>query len=152
MIIYLGGKNVLGQGWQAWNLAAFSTYLAYFGKLAVKSSHAASLFNAVQKAEVSWHRIKPLLNQEAAPAKQLAKSGDLQIKDLAFSWDQKSASIADNITLGQKEDLTLDQVLGDADLTPDLREMPNGADTEVGGPAFVRWASCPCCFSSGSLL
>ena len=205
LIIYLGGKNVLGQGWQAWNLAAFSTYLACFGKLAVKSSHAANLFNAVQKAEVSWHRIKPLLNQEAAPAKQVAKSGDLQIKDLAFSWDQKpllqkvnltakpgqivgitgpvacgkstlgriflekipyecsaslggqevkdlldkvvlcsyqghqpqlfSASIADNITLGQKEDLTLDQVLGDADLTPDLKEMPNGADTEVGDRA-----------------
>ncbi|MST80404.1 ABC transporter ATP-binding protein [Lactobacillus equicursoris] len=205
LIIYLGGKNVLGQGWQAWNLAAFSTYLACFGKLAVKSSHAANLFNAVQKAEVSWHRIKPLLNQEAAPAKQVAKSGDLQIKDLAFSWDQKpllqkvsltakpgqivgitgpvacgkstlgriflekipykgsaslggqevkdlldkvilcsyqghqpqlfSASIADNITLGQKGDLTLGQVLGDADLTPDLKEMPNGADTEVGDRA-----------------
>ncbi len=57
MILYEGGRNVLGSGMASWDIAAFSTYLACFLKLAVKSSHAAKLFNAVQKAQVSWQRI-----------------------------------------------------------------------------------------------
>lgn len=66
VILYEGGKNVLGSGTTVWDIAAFSTYLACFLKLAVKSSHAAKLFNAVQKAQVSWQRIRPQL-QERAP-------------------------------------------------------------------------------------
>lgn len=58
MILYFGGRNVLGLGWRSWSLAAFSTYLACFAKMATKSSHAANLFNAVQKAQVSWGRIR----------------------------------------------------------------------------------------------
>lgn len=61
-ILWLGGKNVLGQGWTVWSIAAFSSYLSCFTKLAVKSSHAAKLFNAVQKAQVSWRRICWLFN------------------------------------------------------------------------------------------
>ncbi len=58
-ILYFGGRNVLGAGWQAWNIAAFTIFLSCFIKLATKSSKAAKLFNAVQRAEVSWKRIKP---------------------------------------------------------------------------------------------
>lgn len=61
LILWFGGKNVLGVGWTAWNLAAFTTFLACFTKLAVKVSHAAKLFNAVQKAQVSWRRIQPMM-------------------------------------------------------------------------------------------
>ena len=60
-ILWFGAKNVLGTGWQAWDIAAFTTFLSCFTKLTVKSSKAAKLFNAVQKAEVSWKRIKPLM-------------------------------------------------------------------------------------------
>lgn len=60
-LIYFGGKNVLGIGWSAWNVAAFTTFFSCYKKLAVKSSKAAKLFNAVQKAKVSWGRIKPFL-------------------------------------------------------------------------------------------
>jgi ATP-binding cassette subfamily B multidrug efflux pump len=63
MILYFGSRNVVGTGWTAWNIAAFTTYLACFTKLAVKASHAAKLFNAVQKASVSWKRIKPLMKE-----------------------------------------------------------------------------------------
>lgn len=52
-IIYFGGRNVSGNGWTGWDIAAFTTFLSCFIKLAVKSSKAAKLFNAVQKAEVS---------------------------------------------------------------------------------------------------
>ena len=49
-ILYFGQKNVLGNGWKTWNIATFTTFLACFVKLSVKSSSAAKLFNAVHKA------------------------------------------------------------------------------------------------------
>ena len=52
-IIVHGGRNVMGTGWASWDIAAFSAYLACFARLAVKASHAAHLFNAVQKANGS---------------------------------------------------------------------------------------------------
>jgi ATP-binding cassette subfamily B protein len=65
LILWFGGKNVAGTGWTAWNLASFTTFLACFTKLAVKVSHAAKLFNAVQKAQVSWRRIQPMIRDYA---------------------------------------------------------------------------------------
>ena len=62
-ILWFGAKNVLGSGWSTWDIAAFTTFLSCFTKLVVKSSKVAKLFNSVQKAEVSWKRIKPLMKQ-----------------------------------------------------------------------------------------
>lgn len=59
-ILYFGIHRIEGG---LWNLAAFTTFLSCYTRLAVKSSHAAKLFNAVQKAEVSWARIQPLLGE-----------------------------------------------------------------------------------------
>ena len=88
MILYEGGRNVLGSGMASWDIAAFSTYLACFLKLAVKSSHAAKLFNAVQKAQVSWQRIRPQL-QESAPLpepQQPLPADVLTVQGLAFTY------------------------------------------------------------------
>ncbi len=63
-ILYFGGKNVLGVGWRAWDIAAFTTFISCFTKLSTKSSSAAKLFNAVHKAQISWKRIKPLMKVE----------------------------------------------------------------------------------------
>ena len=86
-ILYFGQKNVLGNGWKTWDIAAFTTFLACFVKLAVKSSSAAKLFNAVHKAQVSWKRIHPLLNpaqeQTDAPVQQ---AGNLEVKHLSFTY------------------------------------------------------------------
>lgn len=60
-ILWFGAKNVLGTGWRPWDIAAFTTFLSCFTKLTVKSSKVAKLFNSVQKAQVSWKRIKPLM-------------------------------------------------------------------------------------------
>ena len=57
-ILYLGGARVQSG---AWDIAAFTTFIACFAKLSVKSSKAAKLFNAVQQAQVSWGRIKGFL-------------------------------------------------------------------------------------------
>lgn len=86
-IFYFGSKNVLGYGWQPWDIAIFTTFLSCYTKLAVKSSKAGKLFNSVHKAQVSWKRIKPYMKQdnkeENAPE---ATSEILTIKDLVFSY------------------------------------------------------------------
>ena len=60
-ILLLGARNVMGTGWRAWDVAAFTTFLSCFTRLATKSSSAAKLFNAVHRAQVSWRRIRPLM-------------------------------------------------------------------------------------------
>ena len=86
-ILWFGGKNVLGTGWSAWNIAAFTTFLSCFTKLAVKSSKAAKLFNAVQKAEVSWKRIKPLMKQpEPLGELEVPDPDDVTIENLSFAY------------------------------------------------------------------
>ena len=67
-VLYMGGKNVIGTGWSSWNIAAFTTFLSCFAKMALKSSKAAKLFNSVQKAQVSWARIKPLMKDYVEPS------------------------------------------------------------------------------------
>lgn len=69
-IIYFGAKNVVGTGWSVWNIAAFTTFLSCFTKMATKSSKAAKLFNAVQKAKVSWKRIKPFMAEQQVEVTQ----------------------------------------------------------------------------------
>ena len=86
-ILWFGAKNVLGTGWSRWDIAAFTTFLSCFTKLVVKSSKVAKLFNAVQKAEVSWKRIKPLMKQpEQLEPLQVPQAADVTLKDLAFAY------------------------------------------------------------------
>ena len=65
MILYLGSRNIVGIGWTSWDVAAFTTFLSCYTKLSDKSSKSAKLFNAVQKAQVSWKRIHPYMEQAA---------------------------------------------------------------------------------------
>ena len=86
-ILYFGSRNVLGIGWKAWDVAVFTTFLACFSKLAVKSSSAAKLFNAVHKAQVSWKRIKPLMKEETYDDDvKLQSSGVLEVSDVSFAY------------------------------------------------------------------
>ena len=87
MIIWFGGKNVLGNGWTVWNVAAFSTFFSCYKKLAVKSSKAAKLFNAVQKARVSWGRIQPYLTSVPEQVEQpLLPQAPLAVSGLSFAY------------------------------------------------------------------
>ena len=86
-ILYFGGKNVLGSGWQAWDIAAFTTFLSCFVKMATKSSKTAKLFNSVQRAEVSWKRIKPLMKApEALPKLNIPGGEPLEVQDVSFAY------------------------------------------------------------------
>jgi ABC-type multidrug transport system fused ATPase/permease subunit len=88
IILYFGGKNMNGTGWTAWNIAAFTTFLACFAKLAAKASHAAKLFNSVQKAQVSWKRVKPLIREYTDNGSVTSPSslpcGELDVRDLGI--------------------------------------------------------------------
>lgn len=99
-ILYFGSKNVLGTGWKVWNVAAFTTFLSCYSKLAVKSSRAAKLFNAVHKAQVSWKRIKPLMMPMEEPKKVPEKKPQtLEIKNLSFAYPGKREIVNDvNLT------------------------------------------------------
>ena len=89
-ILWFGAKNVLGTGWSSWDIAAFTTFLSCFTKLVVKSSKVAKLFNAVQKAEVSWKRIRPLMKTpEQLDALQIPAAQDVTLKELTFSYGEE---------------------------------------------------------------
>lgn len=86
-ILYFGSKNVLGNGWRSWDVAAFTTFLTCFTKLSVKSSSAAKLFNAVHKAQVSWKRIKPLMKcVENDGESSVQKPEKLEVSHLGFAY------------------------------------------------------------------
>ena len=98
MIIWFGGRNVLGTGWLVWNIAAFSTFFACYRKLAVKSSKAAKLFNAVKKAEVSWKRIKPYLKEiQEEKRVEHTQAATLEVSGLTFAWPGQNPLFA-NVT------------------------------------------------------
>ena len=87
-ILWFGAKNVLGTGWRAWDIAAFTTFLSCFMKTAVKSSKAAKLFNAVQRAEVSWKRIKPMMKTpQALEPLAVPAAQRVEVSGLSFCYD-----------------------------------------------------------------
>jgi ATP-binding cassette subfamily B multidrug efflux pump len=90
IILYFGSRNVTGTGWTTWDIAAFTTYLACFTKLAVKTSHAAKLFNAVQKASVSWKRIQPLMKESVednfTPENIPVEPAELTFEDVSLGY------------------------------------------------------------------
>ena len=86
-ILWFGAKNVLGTGWSTWDIAAFTTFLSCFTKLTVKSSKVAKLFNSVQKAEVLWKRIKPLMKTpEALAPLSIPAPADVTLENLSFAY------------------------------------------------------------------
>ncbi|MDY5846658.1 MAG: ABC transporter ATP-binding protein [Bariatricus sp.] len=96
VIIWFGGKNVIGTGWRIWNVAAFSTFFACYRKLAVKSSKAAKLFNAIQKAQVSWRRIKPYMKEmEEKKEEKSMLPGALRVSDITYAWPGQNPLFTD---------------------------------------------------------
>ena len=101
-ILYFGAANVLGTGWKVWTAAIFTTFLSCFTKLSVKSSNAAKLFNAVHKAQVSWKRIKPLMNPVIENEKpEIRTVSQLSVQELTFAYPD-GENIFENISLAAK--------------------------------------------------
>ncbi len=101
-ILWFGAKNVLGTGWRAWDIAAFTTFLSCFVKMSTKSSKAAKLFNAVQRAEVSWKRIRPLMKtpEDLAPL-EIPSAQTLDVSQLSFGYEG-DAPVFENLSFTAK--------------------------------------------------
>lgn len=89
-IIYFGAKNVMQTGWTSWDIGAFATFLSCFGRMATKASKAAKLFNSVQKAQVSWVRIRPLMKPYVEENKKsktdFSKPAKLNAENITIKW------------------------------------------------------------------
>lgn len=102
VILWFGSKNVIGTGWRPWDVAAFTTYFACYRKLAAKASKSAKLFNSVQKAKVSWGRIKSYLQNLHAPDSLPALEGSLSVSGLSFAYPSAASGAASIATSGRK--------------------------------------------------
>ena len=101
-ILWFGAKNVLGTGWRAWDIAAFTTFLSCFVKMSTKSSKAAKLFNSVQRAEVSWKRIRPLMKTpEALAPLEIPSAQTLDVSQLSFGYEG-DAPVCENLSFTAK--------------------------------------------------
>ena len=139
-ILWFGAKNALGTGWSVWNIAAFTTFLSCFTKLVVKSSKAAKLFNAVQKAEVSWKRIKPLMEQpeELAPLR-IPEPAEVTLENLSFAYGGEPIFTGLSLTArpGDIIGITGPVACGKSTLgRVFLCEAPYGGSARFGGTEF----------------
>lgn len=89
-VFWFGQKNVLGSGWSSWDVGAFTTFLSCFLRLSTKSASAGKLFNAVQKAQVSWQRLKSVLPSEIQQQETVChgEPGELRVEDLRFGYGE----------------------------------------------------------------
>lgn len=139
-ILWFGAKNVLGTGWSVWDIAAFTTFLSCFTKLVVKSSKAAKLFNAVQKAEVSWTRIKPLMKQpeQLAPLR-IPEPAGVTLENLSFAYGGEPVFTGLSLTArpGDIIGITGPVACGKSTLgRVFLCEAPYGGSARFGGTEF----------------
>ena len=139
-ILWFGAKNVLGTGWRAWDIAAFTTFLSCFTKLVVKSSKVAKLFNSVQKAEVSWKRIKPLMkNPEQLDALNVPAAENVTLKDLSFAYGEEPVFTGLNLTAHPGEIIGVTGPVACGKSTFGrvfLCEAPYGGSARFGGKEF----------------
>lgn len=101
-IVLLGGKNVAAG---LWTVGDFSAYLTIFSALAVKASKAAKLFNSMQKAQVSWQRIKPYLaevKEESTSAAEPLQPATLCVKSMAFTYPAAENPTVQRISFSAK--------------------------------------------------
>ncbi len=87
-IIWFGGKNVLGTGWTVWDIGMFTTFVSCYTKFAQKVSMSARMFNHMQRALVSWRRIKPLFRDYVElprPEKGLSVES-IHVENVAVSY------------------------------------------------------------------
>lgn len=86
VIVMLGNKVYKGN----FTIGEFCAYISIFATMAAKASRIARLFNTIQKASVSWGRIKPYLQKYSQIDKslgQINKKTTLQAKNLCFKYN-----------------------------------------------------------------
>ncbi len=102
MIVFFGGKNVLGSGNVVWDIAAFTTFNLCYAKIADKVSKGAKTFNTIQKAYVSWNRILPFVENENSRKNKyydtIDKPNDIRFENVSFRYSESSNYIFKNLS------------------------------------------------------
>lgn len=155
-ILYFGAKNMLGTGWRAWDIAAFTTFLSCFLKMSTKSSKAAKLFNAVQRAEVSWKRIQPLMKTPTPLAPlTVPPAQEVALRELSFAYENGNP-IFEGLSLtaspGDIIGITGPVACGKSTLgRVFLCERPYGGFVSIGGRELSSLAPCEVAATIGYL-
>lgn len=85
-ILYYGAKNVMGSGYRLWDIASLTTFLSAYTKLALKASKVGKLFSSVEKAKVSWERIRPLMEEETSETEEkISPPLDVKMSNVSVS-------------------------------------------------------------------
>jgi len=114
IVIAFGGQKAISG---SWSVGQFSAYITIFVATAFKASKASTLFNSVQKSQISWKRIKPYLEgdipgeepdaesdvesaarSEAAPADSVAGAASLSVSNLSFRYAVAGGNIIEKIS------------------------------------------------------
>ena len=143
LILWLGGRNVMGIGWETWNIAAFAAYLSCFTRLAIKASHAAHLFNALQKADVSWRRIHPYLLLPGESSSPMLSPAPLEVRRVSFTYPGEETPVIKSLSFsaapGEIIGITGEMASGKSTLGRlFLEEMPHEGVITWGGKELGR--------------
>lgn len=100
-VIYFGGSRVIAG---TWSVGIFTAYISIFTSMALKASKAAKLFNSVQKAAVSWKRIKPYMEtyKEEEKLQPLTVVDEIKVEGLSFHYPD-GTEIIKNMSFTLKE-------------------------------------------------
>lgn len=98
IVLYFGGQRVISG---AWTVGMFATYMIIFVAQTTKASKAGKLFNAYQKASVSWHRIQPYLKPHQDKDdydRGLDQKACLVVADLSFTYPMSEQIVVSCVT------------------------------------------------------
>jgi ABC-type multidrug transport system fused ATPase/permease subunit len=102
--LYLGGIQVLDG---VWTIGSYNAYLTLFLALAAKVGKVSRLFNAFQKASVSFSRVKPFLHpyqsEDTTIHQRLERPVTLDVRDLSFSYPGSARPTCSRVTFFAKE-------------------------------------------------
>jgi len=98
-----GGNQVITG---TWSIGNFSSFLFIFSAFTVKAGKASGLFNAFQKASVSFARIKPYLKpyqeEDVTIHHSLDMTKGLVVKDLSFTYPKNTKPTIAHVTFQAK--------------------------------------------------
>lgn len=98
-VLFFGGRMVVDG---KWSIGSFSSYILLYAAFTVKASKASKLFNAWQKAQVSFGRIRPLLaghpEEDATIHHPLDPERNLVVSHLSFRYPQEEKWVVRDVS------------------------------------------------------
>ncbi len=98
-VLFFGGRLVVEGNW---SIGSFSSYILLYAAFTVKASKASKLFNAWQKAQVSFSRIRSLLSghpeEDTVIRHPLDQERNLVVSHLSFRYPQEDTWVVKDVS------------------------------------------------------